>query len=366
MDMDTRPLTLRSVHVTPVDVPMKRPLVTSVQTIASAPMLLIDVLTEEGVAGHAYVFCYLPRLAAAVKAACEEIAEAVAGKRLAPRVLALLLKQHFRLVGVTGVVNTALAGFDMACWDAMARACGLPLVELLGGSRRPVRAYNSCGLGMSEPEALADEALQLLEGGFQAVKIRLGRADPMADLRAVRAVRRALPDHVALMADYNQALGRAEALQRCRVLDGEGLYWIEEPLRHDDYAGCALLAASIDTPVQIGENFVGPQAMAQALAAQACDYCMPDVERIGGVTGWMDAATLAAVQGMPMSSHLMPEISAHLLAASSSCHWLEYVDWADAILQQPLQVIDGHVQMPGQPGCGIEWDMQAVQRLRTD
>ncbi|MBB3178737.1 enolase C-terminal domain-like protein [Variovorax sp. Sphag1AA] len=364
--MDNKLLTLRGVTVTPVNVPMKRPLVTSVQTIVSAPMLLIDVQTQEGVTGHAYVFCYLQRLAVAVKAACDEIAEAVTGERLAPRHLAAQLKRHFRLVGATGVVNTALAGFDMACWDAMARATGSPLVELLGGRRRPIRAYNSCGLGMSAPETLAAEALELLEGGFKAVKIRLGRADLEADLRAVRTVRRVLPADVVLMADYNQALGRAEALQRCRALDDEGLYWIEEPIRHDDYPGCAALAASVATPIQIGENFVGPQAMALALAANACDYCMPDVERIGGVTGWMDAAALAAVSGTPMSSHLMPEISAHLLAASASCHWLEYVDWADAILQEPLQVVDGHVQMPDRPGSGIDWDAKAVRRLRIE
>ena len=362
--MDT--LRLRSVTATAVDVPMKRPLVTSVQTIRSAPMVLVDLLTEEGVTGRAYVFCYLRRLAPAVKAALAEIDALCAGAALAPRDLFVRVKRHFRLVGATGIVNTAIAGFDMACWDAAARAAGQPLGRLLGSGRSSLPAYNSNGLGMSAPEALADEALALLEGGFKAVKIRLGRADPAADLAAVRAVQRVLPAGTALMADYNQALSRTEAQQRCRALDGEGLYWIEEPIRHDDYAGAAALSTAITTPVQIGENFVGATAMALALEAGACDYCMPDVERIGGVTGWLDAAALAATQGMPMSSHLMPEVSAHLLAASPTAHWLEYVDWADAVLAQPLRIADGQALLSDTPGSGLEWNPDAVQRLRFD
>ena len=359
-------LTIHSVVATAVNVPMKRPLVTSVQTIRSAPMMLIDVQTHQGVTGHAYVFCYLPRMARAVRQVLEEISQVSADAVLAPRDLHHAVKKHFRLVGAGGLVNTALAGFDMACWDAVARAAGQPLAQLLGASVRPVRAYNSCGLGMSEPDALADEALALLEGGFQAIKIRLGRPDPADDLEAVRRVRRAIPAQVQLMADYNQALGRAEAIRRCAQLDGEGLAWIEEPVRHDDYAACAEVAAGIATPIQIGENFVGPQAMQLALKANASDYCMPDVERIGGVTGWMDAAALATAGGVPLSSHLMPEVSAHLLCASPTCHWLEYVDWADAVLQQPLQIREGCTVPSTRPGSGIEWDPQAVQKLRID
>ncbi|MGL1668928.1 enolase C-terminal domain-like protein, partial [Vibrio parahaemolyticus] len=83
--------------------------------------------------------------------------------------------------------------------------------------------------------AAADEAEALLEGGFGAVKLRLGRADFGQDLAAVRAVRRRLPNDIELMVDFNQALTFGEAMHRCRLLDAEGIYWIEEPIRHDDY-----------------------------------------------------------------------------------------------------------------------------------
>jgi mandelate racemase len=118
--------------------------------------------------------------------------------------------------------------------------------------------------------------------------------------------------------------------------------------------------------VQIGENLVGATAMSLALEAGACDYCMPDLEHIGGVTGWLDAAALAATRGMPLSSHLMPEVSAQLLAASPTAHWLEYVDWADAVLAQPLRIDEGQALLPDRPGNGLDWDADAVRRLRFD
>ena len=247
----------------------------------------------------------------------------------------------------------ALAGLDVACWDALAQAAGVPLVEFLDGVLKPVPAYNSNGLGLMSPEACADEAAQLLEGGFRGVKLRLGYATLDADLAAVRAVRKRVPAEIAIMTDYNQALSVDEARTRGSALDGEGLAWIEEPIRHDDYGGCAAIARALATPIQIGENFVGVHAMESAIAANSADLMMPDLCRIGGVTGWQQAAALAAANGIKLSSHLFPEVSVHLLAASPTQHWLEYVDWAAPILQEPIQVIDGTVTPSSRPGTGI-------------
>ena len=165
------------------------------------------------------------------------------------------------------------------------------------------------------------------------------------------------------MCDFNQALTVNEAILRGRQLDDEGgLYWIEEPTRADDFAGNRRIADALDTPVQIGENFMGPEQMAQALAAQASDYVMPDAQRIGGVTGWMRAAALAQGAGLEMSTHLFPEVSCHLLAVTPTGHWLEFVDWAAPVLAEPLTVSGGLAMVPDRPGTGIAWDEQAVAR----
>jgi mandelate racemase len=236
---------------------------------------------------------------------------------------------------------------------------------MLGGKLAPVRAYNSNGLGLMEPEAVADEAEKLLAGGFSGVKLRLGHATLAEDLRVTRAVRSRVPTSVAVMVDYNQALSVAEAIARGRALEQEGLYWLEEPTRHDDWRGNAAIARALKLPLQIGENFNGPSDLLRALAARACDWMMPDLGRIGGVSGWMDAAGIAAAGGIEMSSHLMPEVSAHLLAATATAHWLEYVDWADAILEQPLQIRDGHAIVPDRPGHGMTWDEAKIAQLPT-
>ncbi|HEY6241690.1 MAG TPA: enolase C-terminal domain-like protein [Burkholderiales bacterium] len=355
-------LTVRGIRARAVEVPMKLPLSTSAATIRSAPLLLVDVETEEGVTGHSYLFCYLPAAAGAIAPMLGEIDLTVKGDRISPADLWAKLARRFKLIGVQGIVRMAMSAFDVACWDALAVAAKKPLVTLLGGEPRRIPAYNSNGLGLMAPEAAADEAEKLLEGGFRAVKLRLGNATLETDLAAVRAVRKRLPEEVKLMVDFNQALSLEEALRRGRAIDGEGIFWIEEPIRHDDYRGCAELARELATPVQIGENFSLPQSMEEALAAGACDYVMPDLERIGGVSGWRRAATLAEEHGVPMSSHLFPETSAHLLAVTPTCHFLEYVDWADAILAEPLSIVDGSAVVPDRPGTGVVWDEKAVKR----
>ncbi len=167
------------------------------------------------------------------------------------------------------------------------------------------------------------------------------------------------------MTDYNQALSVEEALERGRALDGEGLAWIEEPIQHDDYEGNATLTEELTTPIQIGENFDGHHDMRAALNAKACDCVMPDFARIGGVTGWLVAGAMAQLEGMPMSSHLYPEFSAHLLAMTPTCDWLEYVDWASPILKDPIEIRDGHAIIPNRPGAGIDWNPDAVARYRV-
>jgi mandelate racemase len=362
--MEAPALTVRHIRTTPVVVPMTYVLGTSQQALREAPLLLVDLETEEGVTGHAWQFCYLPAAVPAIAILLEEVLRSVKGDPVAPVELWAKLAKRFKLIGVQGIVRMAMAAFDVACWDALARAAGVPLVTYLGGTPRPVPAYNSCGLGLMAPAAVADEAEKLLAGGFRAVKLRLGYPTLEADLAAVHAVRSRVPGDITLMVDYNQALTVQEAIRRGRALDGEGVYWIEEPIRHDDFAGCAEVARSLATPVQIGENFSLVHDMERALAAQSCDYMMPDLERIGGVTGWRRAAELAGPRGIKLSSHLYPEVSAHLLMVTPTAHWLEYVDWANALLEEPLRIVDGSAVVSSRPGNGLAWNEDAVRRYR--
>ncbi|MGQ0544333.1 MAG: enolase C-terminal domain-like protein [Betaproteobacteria bacterium] len=351
---------IRAVKLRAVAVPMKRPLATSTGTVGEAPLLLIDLETDAGVTGRSYLFGLgrhnLPPLARLVEA----MAAIVQGDEVAPLDLERKLRAKYTLLGVHNIVLFAMSGIDMAAWDAAAQAHGVPLARLLGAAPRPVPAYNSNGLGILPVKELEREAVALVEEGFRAVKLRLGRPDASQDMECLRAVKRVLGPHIILMVDFNQALTAAEAIRRGRMIDDEGgVTWIEEPVRADDFGGCARVAREVATPIQIGENFMGPEQMAQALAAGACDYAMPDAQRIGGVTGWLRAAALAQGAGMEMSSHLFPEVSAHLLCATPTCHWLEFVDWAGPILEQPLRVKDGLVFPPEK----LAWNEQGIQKF---
>ncbi len=356
-------LTIRSVRARPVNVPMARPLQTSGGAVTSAPLVLVDLTTDEGPAGRAYIFCYAPLALAPIARLVENLSDVLEGDALAPLAIEDKLQRTFRLLGYQGFASMALAGIDMAAWDAVGQASGQPLVRLLGGVRRTIPAYNSNGLGIIGADKVGAEASALLAEGFRAVKVRLGYPDVATDVAVVRAVRQAVGEGIPVMSDYNQSLSVAEAQQRLRHLDAEGLYWVEEPTRFDDYVGHALIRDKAGTSIQLGENCWGQHDMAKALEAGACDYFMADAIKIGGITGWLRAAALAEARGIPVSSHLFPEVSAHLLAVTPTAHWLEYVDWANPILQQPLEILDGTAIAPEQPGLGLAWDEAAVAKF---
>jgi mandelate racemase len=356
-------ITIHGLVVHAVDVPMNRPLKTGGGEVGSAAMVLIDLLTDEGVTGCSYLFCPTPLVLKPLAKLLSNLAPLIEGDLLAPVEIERKLQKTFRLLGPQGLSAMAMAGIDMAAWDALAKSCEMPLARLLGGQSCRIPAYNSGGLGMIGPERAADEANELLAPGFSAIKVRLGYKELQTDLEVVRAVRDSVGEQVVLMSDYNQSLSIAEASRRAAALEDEGLYWIEEPTRADDYSGHAQIRHDTRTPIQIGENWWGPHDAAKSIEAGASDYVMPDAMKIGGVTGWLRTAALAEAAGIPLSSHLFPEISAHLLAVSPTKHWLEYVDWAAPILEQQLEIEDGYASTPDAAGIGISWDVGAVQRF---
>jgi mandelate racemase len=232
-------------------------------------------------------------------------------------------------------------------------------VTLLGGTPGSIPAYAS--LRTMTPDAAAAEAAEHIANGFSAVKIKVGRSDLPADLAAIRAVRAAVGEGARVMVDYNQSLEIADALERVRALDAENVYWIEEPLRADDFEGHARISAAALTPIQLGENWWGPTDMEKSVAAQASDHVMLDVMKLYGVTGWLRAAQIAAGHALPASSHTFPEISAHLLGVTPTAHYLEYLDHAGPILQRPVTVKDGRAYASIEPGTGIAWNEDVIR-----
>lgn len=354
-------LTLRSITARPVVLKLERPIVARIATITDWPLILIDLATEEGIVGRSYLEPYVVKSMRYLVPALHDLGLMLKGRRLAPVELFEAARKSLHFVGYEGLSMISAAGLDMAAWDALAKAAGLPLCVLLGGSVGSVRSYNSNGLWLREPVAVAEEALQLRdEGGFAGLKLRLGRENPKHDLATLVAVRTTVGDEMHLMVDFNQGLSLAEALHRCHAIDDHGLEWIEEPIVYDNLDGCSQLASELKTPLQIGENFYGPRELHKALQKKACDLVMPDFMRIGGVTGWMRAAAIAGAAGIPMSTHLYPEVAAHVMRVTETAHWLEWQNWADPILQKPYQIKNGMLEIPDVPGVGLDWNEDVV------
>src|SRR5512137_472607 len=347
-------------RVRAVRVPMTEPHQTASGVITESPLVLTDVITDAGIVGRSIVFTYT---AAALKPTAELIRNfepLVKGEILAPAELENKLSRRFRLLGTQGLVGIALAAIDMALWDALARVNDLPLVRLLGGVPKPVRAYGAVGYdGVAGSAAVAE---RWAKRGFTGIKAKIGYPTVEEDVAVVRAMRKAAGDGVAIMVDYNQCLTPAEAVARLRILDEESLTWVEEPTLAHDYAGHAFVAREVRTPIQCGENWWGTLDMLHAIEARASDFVMPDVMKIGGVTGWLRAAALAQMNGLRVSNHLWPEISARLLCCTPTAHWLEYADWWNPIVSEPLAVVGGMTSVAGALGTGVAWDEAAVQR----
>jgi mandelate racemase len=359
-------LTFKDIRARPVVVKLKRPIVARIATITDWPLILIDLTTEEGIVGRSYLEPYLVKAMRYLIPALHDLGGMLKGRRVSPFELYDAARRSLHFVGYEGLATIAVSGLDMAAWDALAKAAGLPLCVLLGGSIGTVKSYNSNGLWLREPEAVAAEAIELRdEGGFTGLKLRLGREHMRDDLATIAAVRKAIGDDMHLMVDFNQGLTLDEALHRCHALDDLGLAWIEEPIVYDNLDGYAHLAAELKTPIQMGENFYGPRELHKALQRKACDLVMPDFMRIGGVSGWLRAAAIAGAAGVPVSTHLYPEVAAQVMRVTETAHWLEWQNWADPILLKPYEVKDGLLHIPNVPGTGLEWNENGVADNRV-
>jgi mandelate racemase len=351
---------IREMRVHAVRVPLAQPHQTASGGISESPLVLADVTTEGGVTGHSITFTYTAAALKPVADLMANLAPLVEGQPLAPAALEQKLAARFRLLGTQGLVGMALAGIDMALWDAHARTHGTSLVTLLGGAARPIQAYGAVGYDGVAGSACSAEAWANL--GFHGVKAKIGYPSVREDIEVIRAIRHAVGADVSIMVDYNQSLSPVDAMERIRLLDAEGLTWVEEPVMAHDYRGHALVAREAMTPIQSGENWWGARDLQHALEAGASDYVMFDVMKIGGVTGWLRCAALAEAAGMRVSNHLWPEISAQLLCLTPGAHWLEYADWWNPLLAESLRVERGIALVDGVRGTGVEWNLRNVER----
>jgi len=319
---------------------------------------LLDVLTEQGITGHAYLFGYTPLTLKPLMSLLAQITPELKGKQVIPAARMQQMEQRFRLLGLQGLLGMLLSTLDLAYWDALGKAANMPVVQLLGGEAKPVWAYDS--YGMVDPVKDAKAIEKTLAQGFKAIKIKLGD-DVKRDEHVVSEVRKMIGPDVALMVDYNQSLNPAEAIRRIRTIEPYDITWVEEPVPAEDFQGHAEVRRAVNVSIQTGENWWFPRDAERALSAGACDMMMPDLMKIGGITGWLSVMGMASAASMPVSSHIFIEASAHVLPVTPTCHFLEFMDFGHSVLAEPYAVVNGQVTPKG-PGLGMTWNEDAVAK----
>lgn len=351
-------MNIRSFTIRAARLPMAEPHKTSSAIINVCPIVTVSVLTDEGVRGDGIIFTYSDVFLSSVHTLATTIAPMLEGQELNPSENTDMLHDRFKLLGTQGMMGMVLSGFDMALWDAKARAEGKALSSLLGGVTQPVVPY--ANVGFDGVKGSAEGAGKFAAAGFKAVKAKIGYETVAEDLAVIRAMREAVGPNVALMVDYNQSLAIDEARTRLHKLEGEGLSWVEEPILSHDFKNYAALQKETTTPLQAGENWWGPSDFQTAFDLGTTDHIMPDAQKCGGVTGWMRIAKLAEQNGAKVSSHLWPELSAQLLSITPTAHWLEYADWFNPVIREPLKIENGYAVIDTIIGTGVELNDEAL------
>lgn len=353
---------ITEVTTTFLSIPLDRPLVTAAFPIPAIDTALVQVRTAAGHEGVAWSFAFGRGRVASLVRLIEDLAEAVVGNdALCRESTWAMLAKRVGFIGPRGLAAIAMSTIDTACWDIAGQAAGQPVYRLLGGFRNAVETYASQGLWLDRSlDELANEARALVEQGFRAVKMRAGSGDPVQDEVRVRVVREAIGPDVGLMVDANQAWDLKQTLSMARRLEPYDLLWLEEPMPHtrvDDYRRAA---SQLPMPLCTGESEYLKDDMLRLARAQAADYLMPDLMRMGGVTEWVKVAHTCESFGLEITPHLFMEHSTHLAAACPNAVWQEYQPWWQPIMARPIEVSDGRIVLSDQPGFGIELADDAV------
>ena len=360
-------LKLTGINIRTVNVPLKKPIIAHIGTFEYWPYICLDLLTNSDIIGKSYIGPYLVDQLPSIVNCIKSLSKIYLERNITPFNFYQEGFQKLSLLGYQGIALYSLAALDIAFWDAYSKAANLPLACLLGSELKPIKSYNSRGLWLVPIEKIEAEVNELLlEGNFKSIKVRLGRESVADDITVIEIIKKVAGPNIDIMSDFNQCYSYEDALKRMSELDEQGLYWFEEPINYRDYDGCYKLSSKIKTPITIGENFHGSYDLITSIKKESSTFIMPDLMRIGGVSGWIKAANIAESFNIPLSTHLFPEVSAHLMHITPTAHWLEWVDWANPILLDTgFKIKDGNYMLPNIPGTGIEWNEKNIEKYKV-
>jgi L-alanine-DL-glutamate epimerase-like enolase superfamily enzyme len=326
----------------------------------------LELGTDQGLVGIGLTF-FGAALTPALKAAVDGLAALTVGED-PTRVEAIVakLRRAAGSSGPGGIFTLALSAIDLACWDLRGKAMGQSVCALLGGLRDRASTYASGALMRQHPvDYLAKAAPRLRDMGFRQMKMQCGSEPTVeASIERVRVVREAIGQDVDLMCDINQLWSVNHAIEVGRRIEPYHLFWLEDPIAHDDYAGLARVADALTTPIAAGEYHYGIVPFRHLLETRSIDIVMIDVLRVGGITQWMKVAGMAEAFNLPVVSHLVPEIHVHLIAAIPNGLTVEYMPWSLRLFEETPALQSGQLVVPARPGLGLAFDQAALKRFQ--
>lgn len=333
---------------------------------ATRDFVILTLGTDAGIEGLGFTF-FGAALTGALKAAVDALgALAVGEDPLRTEAIAAKLRAAAGTSGPGGIFTLALSAIDIALWDIRGKAFGLPVSRLIGGCRERVPTYASGALMRQFPLAHVEKAAaQLVKNGFRQMKTQLalpGDTNPEREVERIRVIREAIGPEIDLMCDINQRWDVRQAISIGSRIEEYHLFWLEDVVAADDYAGQAAVAAALATPLAAGEYVYGSVPFRHMLEARSVDIVMIDVLRAGGITQWMKIAGMAEAFNLPVVNHLCPEISVHLVAAIPHGLTVEYMPWSAPLFEEVPLPKNGELTVPDKPGLGLKFNREVIRR----
>lgn len=358
-----------SAHVRRIRLPADEPLAGGPPLLGPTRDFVTLVLrTDQGVEGVGYTF-FGGNLSASLKTAVEDLAQVTVG--MDPLAIEAVMGRVYgsALAGPGGIVTLAASAIDIALWDIRGKAAGVPVATLVGGARSKVATYAS---GALSRDATLDQLLKcaatLRERGWKQMKTQLalpGDTTVTKEVERIRRLRELLGPDIDLMCDINQRWDVRQAISIGKRVEEYGLYWLEDVVACDDFAGHGAVTAALDTPTAAGEYVFGIVPFRHMFEARSVDIAMLDVMRTSGISGWIKIAAMAEAFNLPVVSHLYPEISVHLVAGVSNGLTVEYMPWANSLFKETPAIVDGKIEVPARPGLGLEFDEAVCKRFEA-
>ena len=350
------------------ELPAHRKMLDALREFSVMDVIFARVETDERISGSGFTYNIIPHGA-------REILSLVNGA-INSLVRGLDPRDHERVwyqmwhrldwVGRGGIAVLGVAAVDIALWDLKSKMAGLPLYKLLGAARDQVPVYNTDGGWLNHTiEQLVEETRQIVAQGFRGTKIKVGKDDPAEDRERIAAVREVLGPNRTLMVDANERFTHAEAIRRARMWEEFNLFWFEEPLPAEDILGHAKVKAHTTIPIALGESLFTRQQFKDYVASDGVSILQPDCCRCGGITEWLKVAHLADCHNMHVSPHFVMELHLPLVAAIPNGLFVEYIPSLNAVLKKPLELHDGYFRPSQEPGLGIGWDTDKLDRYRV-